>query len=302
MTKFDPTQHLIFEGLAGSKLYGTSTPESDHDTRGVCIPPKRVSLDPFENFDIADSFEGQDRAIYSLAKFFKLCADNNPNVLELLFVPEQFTFTSNWQWNEIVRNRHLFLSKNVKHRFLGYAISQLEAIKRHREWFVNPPDHKPTREEFGLDDVSLGTEDQMKALLSLPMKMFSEDYLPELYAEREYREAKRKWDNYEQWKKNRNPKRKGTEEQFGYDTKYASHLFRLMTEGKQLLLEGTITFPLQNAQELLAIKQGILRYEEVLELADGMAENFDQWYAESSLPMKPNVNALKDLYFRLLGV
>lgn len=80
MKIFDPVEHRIFEGTTGSQLYGTSTPESDYDSRGVCIPPLEVSLDPFMRFNVKDSFEGEDRSIYDLGKFFNLCADNNPNL------------------------------------------------------------------------------------------------------------------------------------------------------------------------------------------------------------------------------
>ena len=302
MTNFNPIDYRIFEGLAGSQLYGMSTPESDVDTRGVCLPPRRVMLDPFMRFDVQDSFEGEDRAIYSLGKFFSLAADANPNILELLFVPAEFTLITTMEWQKVLENRNLFLSKNVKHRFLGYSFSQLNSIKRHREWFLNPPATKPAREEFGLTGTPLVSEAVLQNLTGVPNTLLSENVLEELTAERAYREAKKQWDNYRQWQKTRNPKRKGTEEKFGYDTKCASHLFRLMSEGKQLLLEGTITFPLANAEELLAIKNGLLAYSEMLELAERMSENFETWYEMSTLPNAPDRNALKALYFEILGV
>ena len=83
---FDVEKTRIFECVTGSRLYGTYTPESDYDYRGVCIPPMEILLHPFMNFDQKDSgFEEEDRAIYSLPKFFKICADSNPNIIELLF-------------------------------------------------------------------------------------------------------------------------------------------------------------------------------------------------------------------------
>jgi predicted nucleotidyltransferase len=303
MTNFNPVEHRIFEGLSGSHLYGMSTPESDVDTRGVCLPPFRVMTDPFMKFDVQDSFADEDRAIYSLSKFFNLAADANPNIVELLFVPEMMSQLWTKTWQKVVDNRHLFLSKNVKHRFLGYAFSQLEAIKRHREWFINPPERKPVREDFGLPEmpsVSMAWLKELKTTLNF--ELLKPEYVEEVRKEKAYEEEKKKWDNYNQWSKNRNPKRKGTEEKFGYDSKYASHLFRLMTEGKQLLLEGVIKFPLYNAEYLLAIKNGALAYEEMLELAGSMAGNFDNWYDLSTLPDKPDRNGLKELYFEILGV
>jgi uncharacterized protein len=300
MKQFDPIEYRIFEATTGSHLYGLSTPESDSDSRGVCVAPMEVLLDPFMRFTVKDGFDGEDRAIYDLGKFMNLCADNNPNLLELLFVPEQFVLCKTKEWDKVIENRHLFLSKNVKHRFLGYGFSQLEAIKRHRAWFLNPPSHKPTREEFGLSQEPLVSEANIQNMMGVPNHLFKEEYYQELQQERLYRETKKKWDNYMQWKTNRNPKRKGTEEQFGYDLKYASHLFRLMSEGKELLLTGKITFPLPNAEWLLEIKQGLYPYEQILEMAENMEKEFEIWYEQSPLPKTPDRNALKELYFDIV--
>lgn len=300
MKQFDPIEHRIFEGVTGSRLYGTATPDSDYDSRGVCIPPLEVLLDPFMRFNVKDSFDGEDRSIYDLGNFLKLCSDNNPNVLEMLFVPDSFVMYKTKTWDKIISNRDLFLSKNIKHRFLGYAFSQLEAIKRHREWFISPPDHKPTREEFGLTQTPLVSEANIQNMMGVPNELFKEKHYEELQRERKYREVKKKWDNYIQWKTNRNPKRKASEEAIGFDGKYASHLFRLMSEGKELLLTGNITFPLPNAEWLLSIKNGFYQYEEILEMAKTMESEFETWYNESPLPHKPNINAIKELYFQIV--
>lgn len=302
MKQFNPLDYRIFEGITGSRLYGTATPDSDFDYREICIPPLRVTADPFMSFNVKDSFENEDRAIYDLGKFMNLCADANPNIIELLFIPEEFTILKTEQWDKVIENRQLFLSKNVKHRFLGYSFSQLDAIKRHREWFVQPPDHKPTREEFGLKQTPLVSEANLQNVLAVPHNLFLPEHHQELIRERAYRDAKKKWDNYMQWNKNRNPKRKGTEEQFGYDSKYASHLFRLMSEGEELLMTGNITFPLPNAEWLLEIKNGLYKYEQILEMAQDIEKKFDTFYEQSPLPHSPNRNALKELYFDIIGV
>src|SRR5688500_8849099 len=87
--QFNPLDFLLWEGVTGSNLYGMNTATSDWDTRAVSLPPLDVLLDPFENFQLKDSgFAEEDRAVYSLAKFFKLCAESNPNIVEFLFVPD----------------------------------------------------------------------------------------------------------------------------------------------------------------------------------------------------------------------
>lgn len=299
--EFNPEDYLIFEATVGSRLYGTFTPESDYDSRGICIPPYDVLLDPFTPFEQKDSgFEEEDRAIYALAKWLKLCADANPNIVELLFIPDEYVIVGSDIFNKFIEHRDWLISKKVKYTFTGYAVSQIKAVERHRRYFINPPDHKPTREEFGLGQVPLVTFGQMQAMLSLPHDLFKEELVDQMWREKYYRDAKQDWDNYQSWYQNRNPKRRETEEKFGYDTKYMSHVFRLMTEGKELLLDGNITFPLPNAEWITAIKQGLYSYEEVLEMAKNMGSEFETWYEESEIPNKPNRKQLKKLYFEVV--
>jgi len=218
MKNFDPENCLIFECITGSRLYGTNTPESDFDYRGICVPPMNILLDPFMNFDQKDSgFEEEDRAIYALGKFMKLCADANPNIIELLFIPLENIVVTSDIWKKIILNRHLFLSKKAKYTFTGYAYSQLNAIKNHRQWFVNPPKVKPTRKMFNLTDSPIITGENLQFAMNIPHSMFKDEYHDELVRERNYRDEKKKWDNYVAWRDNRNPARKELEDKYGYD-------------------------------------------------------------------------------------
>lgn len=300
MKDFNPEEYKIFECITGSVLYGTNTPESDVDKRGICLPPMEILIDPFMSFNVKDSFEGEDRAIYDLGKFFELCSQMNPNIVEMLFIPEDKVIFQSATWKYVLDHKKLFLSKKARHTFTGYSISQLKAIIRHREWFIDPPSHKPTRKEFGLSETPLVSEANIQNMMGVPNNLFKDEYYEELQNERRYRETKKKWDNYMQWQTNRNPKRKASEEKMGFDGKYASHLFRLMEEGKELLLTGNITFPLVNADWLLAIKNGEYTYEQILEMAWDTEKKFELWHEQSPLPKSPNINGLKELYFDII--
>jgi hypothetical protein len=112
MKAFNPEEHMIFNGVVGSRLYGTNTEDSDWDYRGICVPTFDVLLDPFNNFEQKDSgFEEEDRVIYALGKFMNLCANNNPNITEILFIPESRTLLKTKQWDLILENKELFVSK-----------------------------------------------------------------------------------------------------------------------------------------------------------------------------------------------
>lgn len=297
---WDIEKTIIFETLFGSQMYGTSTPESDTDYRGVCIPPLDVRNNLFHGFEQADSFPGQDRCIYSLAKFFKLCADGNPNIIELLFSPEMAWKTVNAKWLDILAHKDIFLSKKIKYTFTGYAFSQLKAIQNHRQWFLNPPDHQPMRSEFGLGGAPVVSGEALTGLSNVPFELLTDSARDEVRRELEYRKAKTAWDNYISWRDNRNPKRRDMENRWGYDTKHAMHLIRLMLEGEELLLHGTITFPLKQADYLLEIRNGLLEYEQVIIIANGFQSRFDEWYEQSGLPRTPDTKAIQSLYKRLI--
>jgi predicted nucleotidyltransferase len=301
MKNFNPEDYKIFECITGSNLYGTATPGSDIDYRGVCLPPLEILLDPFTGFEQKDSgFEEEDKSIYNLSKFMKLCADSNPNIIELLFIPQKNILFQNNIWEKIVENRQLFLSKKAKYTFSGYAMSQLQAIKTHRKWFIDPPKEKPSRKMFGLTDYPIISGENLQSLSNIPFTLFEPEVRDEIKRELEYRKEKQSWDNFISWNNNRNPERKRLEELYKYDVKHASHLVRLMTEGKELLLTGKITFPLPNADEVLSIKNGKYSYEEIVEMAENLDKEFEMWYIKSTLPHSADKKNLTELYLNIV--
>ncbi len=105
----------------------------------------------------------------------------------------------------------------------------------------------------------------------------------------EYKTAKEKHEQYWQWKNNRNEVRGELEEQFGYDTKHAMHLVRLMRMGEEALSQEELIVKRPDAEELLAIRNGAWTYEEILAYADDMDEKIKELYKTTNLPKKPNL-------------
>lgn len=117
--KTDSKQLVLFV-LAGSRAYGRNTPESDLDLRGVFLPGLSEILLQKEQ-DTLELEAPEDTVLFSLAKFFRLAAAGNPNVLEWLFVcPEHVFFASDWGCR-ILENRSLFLTQRMLDSYLGYA-------------------------------------------------------------------------------------------------------------------------------------------------------------------------------------
>jgi hypothetical protein len=111
----------------------------------------------------------------------------------------------------------------------------------------------------------------------------------------EYTTAVDKWKHYWDWKKNRNVKRSALEEQFGYDTKHAMHLVRLLHMGKEALSEGIIHVKRPDAKFLLSIRDGAWTYEQVLEYANQQDSDLKALAASTSLPKKPPVELAANL-------
>ena len=92
-------QHTIFECVVGSTAYGLSTPSSDQDFRGFCIPPIEYFYGPVKFEQKDGSWEGgADRAIWNITKGVEMMLNGNPNMTELLFMPEDCIVKNSTWW------------------------------------------------------------------------------------------------------------------------------------------------------------------------------------------------------------
>ena len=164
-------EHTIFEAIVGSQAYGISTPDSDFDKTGVMIPGPEYfyGLDKFDQFS---DYPDEDKTIYDIRKALTLIADNNPNMMDLLFIPERCIVKMTPFWQVFVENRDLFVSKKCRYTFSGYAYAQLERIKTHRKYLLNPLKIEPSRESFGLTEKSKFPTAQIKAIVYSAMGDF----------------------------------------------------------------------------------------------------------------------------------
>lgn len=308
---FDIGKHTIYEVVHGSHAYGLARPESDLDIRGIAIPPSSYFFGfarAFEQHESKGRGEAPDLVIFDIRKFFKLAADSNPNVVELLWVPDDCHRLVTPIAERLIANRDLFLSKRAKHTFSGYAVSQLKRIKTHRRWLLSPPDHEPTRREFGLPETTLLAPDIMGAIASFetkdvdPARLFSSEVMSVYQRERAYHNAFREWKQYENWRATRNPARAALEAKFGYDTKHAMHLVRLMRMCREVLTTGQVVVRRPDREELLAVRAGAWSYDTLIEWAEEQDKEFEQLYVEGVvLPKVPPIQKLDELCEELVA-
>ena len=159
-----------YEVVMGSIAYGVAEDHSDMDVYGFAIPPRdwvfphlRGEISGFDEtgpkFDqlqqhhmidkSALSGKGReyDLTIYSIVKYFRLLADNNPNIIDSLFVPRNCVLYSTAIGEMVRENRQLFLHKGCWPRFKGYAYAQVHKMRTK----VPEGKRKDIIAEFGYD-------------------------------------------------------------------------------------------------------------------------------------------------------
>ncbi len=130
----EENEHTILRVVSGSVAYGLNTSNSDTDVRGVFIQPHKqfYSLSFEEQLNDAKN----DIVYYELRKLFDLLLRNNPNMLELLAVPDDCIL-----YKHAIVNRlkpEIFLSKLCYKSFAGYAQMQLQKARGLNKKIVNP--------------------------------------------------------------------------------------------------------------------------------------------------------------------
>jgi hypothetical protein len=129
---------LLYEVIAGSKAYGLDLPTSDTDIRGIYLQPNEFRLGNGYKEQIND--KTNDIVYYELNRFVNLLANNNPNIIENLFVPKDKILIFDDRIKPLYNNRHAFLTKKIRFTFGGYAISQIKKARGLNKKIVNPID------------------------------------------------------------------------------------------------------------------------------------------------------------------
>lgn len=129
----------------------------------------------------------------------------------------------------------------------------------------------------------------------------SDNFIQIMQRERAYTSLKREWDQYQSWKKNRNPARASLEEKYGYDTKHAYHLVRLIRMCREILQTGKVIVKRPDREELLTIRNGAWSYEQLIEFAEKEEVELNDLYSKCTLlPKIPDRQKLDKLCIKLV--
>jgi uncharacterized protein len=323
-------RRTIFLCRSGSYAYGTNIATSDEDYKGIAIPPKRYFLGSLYKFESTETKQPIDITIYDLRKFASMASSCNPNIIEILFTKEADWFFVNTYWKIFVDQRQMFVTKVAKDSFSGYAMAQLKRIKSHKRWLLDPPKKHPEREDYGLPQAPTLPKEQFGLIESRIRKIedtlggegwtkdkvaerdeelvtlvasevdLAPNLIPIVVAERKYKSAMRNWAAFCKWKDERNEKRAELERQFGYDTKHAMHLVRLMRMAIEILRDGQVLVRRPDAEELLSVRDGRWSYDELMQWAQDMEVTLNTVAAESRLPEESDPVAIDRLLVNVI--
>lgn len=328
---------VLLEAVAGSRAYGTATAASDTDLRGIFALPAAAYLALEEPPKLVQDARGN-IVFFALRRVLELLAEGNPNVLELLYLPEDCIRRVHPALASLFDQRSLFLTRQCVEAHLGYAFSQIKKSRGQNKWINNPkPERAPAREDycyvlptealrclsgmpcrprplgelgwdltefhaarlehardaFRLYRYGAGARGVFRgdalALQSIPL----DDEAPRFagllfYNEQAWRQASEDHRNYWTWRRERNEERWRQQErgELDYDAKNLMHTVRLLLSGKAIVEQGrpTVRFDGDELDTLRRIRAGAFRYDEVMDLAQGIVSDCRARLADAGLP------------------
>lgn len=300
----------------GSHLYGTDTPNSDLDYKGVFMPsreqvllgriPKSVNFSTKKGRE-KNTPDDVDTEIYSLHYFLKLATQGETIAMDMLHAPRPMILSTSWVWKLIVHHRHKFYTKNLR-AFVGYARRQAAkyGIKGSRlsaaHLFLNILNIYGTREGMKLSGVWEHFEEgehthfigpnpngirQYQVCGKILQETMSVDYAYEII--NRFHEAY-------------GARARMAAENRGIDWKAVSHALRAAFQIRELLTDGTITFPRPEAELLKQVKMGQLHFQrEVGPMLDGLTEEVEKLSEESRLPEKVDSRFWDEWMVKVVG-
>jgi len=314
-------ERTILKVYRGSHSYGTNHKDSDVDLGGIAIPPKEfiIGYDNFEqwenknytNFNAYNKLgKSAEITIFSLHKFISLAFNCNPNIIEHLFVAPHHIIYCNDFGKQLIDNKNLFLTKRARHTFGGYAFSQLkrlvnklpmdEAKKRieNLEKKKNEYDIFLTKLNHYLENFNKKTElTDDDAIYIIGLKSEIKDYNERIA--KINNELKTINELMGGGNHNHHGSHKGIIDEYGYDTKHAMHLIRLLHMGLEILSSGECHTLRPDNKYLLSIRHGEFTLEQIQSEAERLFKHLDDAYVNSKLPNSPDRDKINELLINM---
>lgn len=303
-------KNIILLGLSGSHGYGMNTPTSDVDIRGIALNSK-VEILTKKNFEQVEN-KDTDTTIYSFNKIISLLSNCNPNVIELLGLKPEHYLYLHPIGEEILSNKRLFLSKKAVHSFGGYANSQLRRLDNKAMRLVEQSEQEQhilnsiRNAEFMFPEKFFTYDsDEIKLYLD---DAINEDFDKEIFMDinlKHYplRDYKAMWSEMNNIVKEYSKIGRRNQNAIAHDKlgKHMAHLVRLyymcfdILEKEEIITyrekEHELLMDLRNGKYLDDNRQPIPAF---YEMVDELEQRLEYAKEHTSLPEKPNYNAIDE--------
>ena len=262
--------------ISGSRLYGTYTENSDIDYRGFTIPPFDY-LVGIRTFDQGELEGYEDAVVHSLQQFIKLLLKGDPQVTELMFVPEDKVVNADSVARKILDNKDVFLSQAIRRRLMGFSYSE------HR---------KATAQKLVKEKVTHSETEQINMLFNKFPHLEKDDRadIKELCLSDKEEKLVSSFSGL-------GGKRRRQYEKYGMCVSSATHSLRLLGELKEFLTTGHITFPRPDAETLKKVRYGEVNKDEYVEMWEELKNDVDSLSEEDIIvPKHPDKEKAWSLY------
>lgn len=293
--------NIILKSKFGSTLYGTQTPNSDVDYKGMYIAPLadiilKKDKETIQYNSKSHNVKGErnskddtDFEIIELRKFLKDALTGQTYAIDMLFTPSEFIDVTSNVWKYIQKNRDKIISKNMK-PFMGYCYSQSSkySLKGTRLGEINRiVDHiKRCDHNALLGEVMSGFSetDHIKRIqheVRQNGKPIMETWW-EIVSKKFPMNVKAKLviEGLEKFTSTYGKRAHQAQDNDGCDWKAISHAYRCMYELEEIALFGKVTFPLKSAEKVKAVKMSKIPYsvvqDELPELMKDVTEKLER--------------------------
>lgn len=294
--EFFKTHPICYLTLAGSRAYGTNTPNSDIDIRGFYLDNVDELL-TLTNIKEEYINKETDTVIYSFKKFMKLLASCNPNIIELLGTKEEHILLSTNISKLIRNNSSLFLSKRAYITFIGYATSQLRRLENALS--INNKSDKQLLQSINnsllstLDFKNIDSNGKFSIYITddeIECNISANSSLKKLINFFKSLDVTVK--NFDSL--NHRNRKKDTD----HLNKHAMHLIRLYLMGIDILLKHKIN-TYRSEKYLMDIRFGKMTMAEVFKLQQELNNKIVDAYEKSSLPDTADINKINQLILQV---
>lgn len=320
---------LIMKSEFGSKLYGTATPDSDIDYKGIFIPDARSlvlgnTIEQYTNntasHNVKNTSDDIDEEFYSLKYFLNLAIKGETIALDMIHTPVAniVELPQPEIWEFIHQNRSKFYTTDMK-AYLGYVKKQaskygikgtrMAALRQVHEAIKDLPDIDIRDTKNAFIPYMLRVKDVLDKLpindyckISTCPKTGNEFYdvmgvkhqttikLSELK-----QKVETEWNKYGE-------RARLAEKNEGVDWKAMHHAIRGGMQLLEIYQTGDLKYPLKDKQFLVDIKQGKIDFKYVSECLESLIADVDleaQIASKNGMPAKVDQTFWNDFLYEV---